>query len=157
MTRREKQLEFLRELMQSHDCEQSRHLQEQLTKVQHDQACVRSALILSIGLGLAASVGLGYSAVLAPEFSHQNTVVWIFSILLVASGISLLGFIGFWLYCRAACDEVFEECRRVICGFHKWEPQSAHEIMRAKLSDPRPLGISEGQLTAVPVSAQGVS
>jgi hypothetical protein len=157
MTRREKQLEFLRELMQSHDCPQSRQLQEQLAKVQHDQACVRSAAILSIGLGLAASLGLGYSAVLAPEFSHQNTVVWIFSILLVASGISLLGFIGFGLYCRAACDEVFEECRRLICGYHRSEPQSAREIRRASTIEPQTLGVAEGQLATVPVSAQAVS
>src|SRR5882762_1486438 len=140
MCEREKQAEFFKELMQSLDSERSRQLQERLDKVEREEACIRSAMSLTVVLGLFSALGLGYLAVFVPDFSSSPLSVKLFSTLLVTSGLCLLGFIGFWCSCRATCNEVFDECRRLISS----------GVGPASLPQPDVPG--EAQLEAVPVS-----
>jgi|SRR6266850_2722452 len=151
MCEREKQAEFFKELIQSLDSERSRQLQERLDKVEREEACIRSAMSLTVVLGLFSALGLGYLAVFVPDFSSSPLSVKLFSTLLVTSGICLLGFIGFWCSCRATCNEVFDECRRLISSGHR--PASLPQTTaRAAIVKPQPDVPGEAQLEAVPVS-----
>jgi hypothetical protein len=126
MCEREKQAAFFKELIQSLESERSRELQEKLDKVEREEGCIRSAMSLTIVLGLFSALGLGYLTVFVSDFSSTPLTLKFFGTLLVASGICLAGLIGFWCSCRAACNEVFDECRRLISSGHKptWTPQA---------------------------------
>jgi hypothetical protein len=146
MCEREKQAAFFKELIQSLDSEPSRELQERLAKVKREEGCIRSAMSLTIVLGLFSVVGLGYLAVFVPDFSSSPLTLKFFGTLLVTSGICLAGLIGFWCSCRAACNEVFDECRRLISSGHK--RTSTPQVTRATLLEAE--SASSGELEAAP-------
>src|SRR5438876_4412915 len=116
MSEREKQTEFLRELMRSHASQHCSDLQLRMAKAERDERCVRSAVRLAFLLGSLSALGLGYSAVFLPELFRSNTsvTVQVFTALLLASGICLAGFIALWCWYRWVSNGVCHEGRRFI-------------------------------------------
>src|SRR5256885_10178311 len=116
MSERQKETEFLRELMRSHECDPCRDLQSRIIKAERDEHCMRSAVGLAFVLGLLAASGLGYSVVFLPEFFQNNTpmVVRLFSALLLASGICLLAFMALWCWYRSVSNALHDEGRQFI-------------------------------------------
>ena len=116
MSERQKQTEFLRELMRSHECNPCRELQRRIIRAERDEHCMRSAVGLAFVLGLLAASGLGYSVVFLPEFFQNNTpmVVRLFSALLLASGICLLAFMALWCWYRSVSNAIHHEGREFI-------------------------------------------
>jgi len=127
MSEREKQHQFLKELICAENSNQCRELQARILKAERDERCIRSALFLIIVMALLSGAGLGYSAVLVPEFFENSTplVVKIFSILVLACVISLLGFGAFWLWYRGACNRIYNECRNWIMSLRKNRPANS--------------------------------
>jgi len=117
MTEYRKQAAFLKNLLAYSDHEEHLRLQEQLAQAEKNERCLLGAcrlVGLIAGSGLA---GLGYSAVLLPEFFHSSShfLVQFFSALLLGSSMCLLVFVGLWLYYRGSVNRIHEECRRAIC------------------------------------------
>jgi hypothetical protein len=121
MTEREKQHQFLKQLIRADSSDKCRELQARISKAERDERCIRSAVFLVVVLALLSAAGLGYSAVLLPEFFENTTplLVKVFSALVLTSLICLLGFCGFWLWYRGVCDRIYNECRNWIISLHK--------------------------------------
>ena len=114
MTERQKQTEFLKGLLGFASQHARSELQDRILKAEHDEKCVRSALIL-VGLVALFSVsGLGYSAVLLPEFFDNSTpmLVKLFCALGLGSVICMFVFLGCWLWYRAIANRLHDECRQ---------------------------------------------
>src|SRR4051794_18264957 len=121
MSEREKQTRFLKELIGSEDPDGCQDLKARILKAERDEKCIRSALWLVIMLASLSLAGLGYAAVFVPQFFSHTTpvVVKFFTALVLASGICLIGFGGFWMWYRGVCNRLYEECRNVIMTLHK--------------------------------------
>lgn len=115
MTERERQTAFMESLLKEGSGESGR-LRERLTKAQHDERCIRRALILMLIVGAFALLGLGYSAVLLPEFFDNATpfLVKIFCALGLGSLMCMIIFGGCWLWYRTVSNQVNEDCRHFI-------------------------------------------
>src|SRR5882762_6773157 len=126
MTERQKQTEFLWELMRSHDCEECRELEARIASAERDERCIRSAIGLTFLLGLFSILGLSYSAVFLPDFFENNTPVTVkaFEAILVASGISFLAFLGLWSWYRAISNAVYKESREFVVSRQTARPIS---------------------------------
>ena len=121
MSEREKQTRFLKELIRSEHCEELEGLQAQIIKAERDERCIRSALWLMLVLALLSAAGLGYSALFVREFFENATpaIVKVFSALVLASMICLVGFLGFWFWTRQICNRLYEDCRNLIISLHR--------------------------------------
>ena len=82
-------------------------------------------------------VGLGYAAILPQDFPQNRTqwVIRIFCALGLASLVSLLAFLAFWLSSRGKLDEHRERCRRLVTKIvesrlGKSSPASSEEILQ---------------------------
>src|SRR3954468_117681 len=124
MSEREKQTRFLKDLIAAEDSEQCRDLQARLSKAEQDEKCIRSAVRLILLLAGLSIAGLGYSAVFVPQFFHSSTpwVVKFFTALVLASLICLAGFSGFYLWYRAICNRLCQECRNLIMALQSFQP-----------------------------------
>jgi len=116
MSEYRKQAAFLRNRLAYSDSEEHTQLQERLAQAERNERCILCAcrlVGLIAGFGLA---GLGYSAVLLPEFFHSSShfLVQFFSALGLGSCMCLTVFIGLWLYYRSFVNRIHEECRRLI-------------------------------------------
>jgi len=116
MTERDRQTDFLMRLMVFTDSRAQPDLQARIQQAQHDESCIRFALILVSFIGGFALCGLGYCSVLHPEFfdSTAPTLVKIFCAIGLGSLICLLVFLGCWLWYRKASNRVYGECRRLV-------------------------------------------
>jgi hypothetical protein len=67
-------------------------------------------------VGGFAVAGLGYCAVLHPDFldSSSPTLVKICSAVALGSLICMLVFLGCWIWYRAATNRIYEECRQLL-------------------------------------------
>src|SRR5437763_1090689 len=111
MSEREKQTRFLKELIRSEDREELKELQARIAQAERDERCVRSAVWLMLILALISGACLGYSAVFVREFFENTTplVVKLFTALVMASAMCLIGFVAFWLWARAICNRLYDE------------------------------------------------
>lgn len=116
MTERNKQNDFVRELIRSHDSADSRDLQSRIARAERDERCIWRALLLAFLLALFSVAGLCYSAVFLPEFFQHQTpaAVWFFSAVLFASGICLLSFGAFWFWYRSVSNALYHEARKFV-------------------------------------------
>jgi hypothetical protein len=116
MTERNKQNDFVRELIRSHDCADSRDLESRIARAERDERCIWRALLLALLLALFSVAGLCYSAVFLPEFFRHQTpaAVWFFSAVLFASGICLLSFGLFWCWYRSISNALYHEARKFV-------------------------------------------
>jgi hypothetical protein len=115
VTERERQAQFLETLLKDGTGE-SKRLKERILQAQHDEHCIRRALVLMILVGIFSIVGLGYSAVLLPHFFDNATplLVKVFCALGLGSLICMLIFGVCWLWYRKASNEINEACRDYI-------------------------------------------
>jgi hypothetical protein len=116
MSERQKQTEFLKCLLGFAGSRKRRDLHERIMKAEHDEKCVRRALVL-VGLVVLFSLsGLGYSAVLLPEFFDNSTplLVKIFCALGLGSLICTITFLGCWLWYRGIANRLHDECRQLV-------------------------------------------
>ena len=116
MSKRQKQTAFLKTLILHGNVEDRLHLHERIKRAEREEQCARRAFLLVSLLTLFSCVGICYSAVLIPEFFQNSShiIVRIFSGLGLASLISAVAFLSFWIWCRAVLNRVQEECRRFI-------------------------------------------
>ena len=114
MTERDRQTEFLRRLLVLAGPSTEGDLQARMQQAQHDEKCVRFAFIFVALIGGFALAGLGYCAVLHPEFfdSSAPTLVKIFCALGLGCVICMGVFLCCWLWYRNNSNRIFEECRR---------------------------------------------
>jgi len=116
MTERERQTEFLMRLLTLADSKTEVHLHARIEQAQHDEKCVRFAFTMVALIGGSALAGLGYCAVLHPEFfdSSVPTLVKIFCAVALGSLICMLVFLGCWIWYRNASNRLYEECRQLV-------------------------------------------
>jgi len=115
MTERERQAQFLETLLKDGTGDAQR-LKERILQAQHDENCIRRALLLMILVGIFSIVGLGYSAVLLPHFFDNATplLVKIFCALGLGSLICMMIFGACWLWYRKSSNQINEACRDYI-------------------------------------------
>lgn len=111
-TERERQSEFLKSLLQD-ETDESRRLKNRLQQAEQNEHSIRRALVLMIIVAVFAVVGLGYSAVLMPEFFDNATplLVKLFCALGLGSVLCMIIFGVCWLHYRKRSNEVNEDCR----------------------------------------------
>jgi len=113
MTEYRKQAEFLKSLLMYEDIEEHRILCERLAAAERNERCLLCACRLVMVVALVGMAGIGYSAVLLPQFFDNSThvVVQFFSALGLGSLMCLAAFFGLWVWYRRAMNRVHEECR----------------------------------------------
>lgn len=111
-----KQAAFLKSLMSYDDNPDSRVLIERLSSAERNERCLLYACRLVAVVGLFGAAGLGYSAVLLPQFFDNAThvVIQFFCALGLGSLMCLTVFVGLWFWYRSTVNRIHEECRRVI-------------------------------------------
>lgn len=114
MTERDRQTEFLTRLLVLADSKAETDLRSRLQQAHHDEKCIRFALTLVALIGGFALAGLGYCAVLHPEFfdSSAPTLVKVFCAVGLGSLLCVLVFLGCWLWYRQASNRLYEEGRQ---------------------------------------------
>ena len=114
MSERQKQTEFLKTLLGYEDTEERRALEARLHKAERDERCLRRACGLVSLMAFFSLAGLGYSAVLVPEFFHNATpwLVKFFYALVLGSAFCLTVFTSLWLWYRSVSNRHCGECRR---------------------------------------------
>ena len=80
MTERDRQTDFLMRLLALANCSADDDLKARIEQAQHDEKCLRFAFTLVALIGGFAIAGLGYCAVLHPDFLDNSapTLVKIF-------------------------------------------------------------------------------
>ena len=116
MSEYQKQAAFLKSLMRYEDTAENRALAERLSVAERNERCLLGACRLVAIVALFGFGGIGYSAVLLPQFFDNSThvVVHFFSALGLGSLMCLTVFAGLWLWYRGTVNRIHEECRRVI-------------------------------------------
>ena len=121
-----------------YDDSAERHkLEKRIAEIQRSECCVRSAVRLMVFLIVLALAGLGYSAVFLEDFpgSKSHFVIKLSSVLGLGSMISLLGYLGFWMFYRHELDRRHEECRRLVA-----------KLLESRLAKPRTWPVPEAVL-----------
>ena len=116
MTERDRQTEFLMRLLVLADSKAEGDLQARIQQAHHDEKCIRFAFTLVGLIGGFAIAGLGYCAVLHPEFLENSTptLVKIFCAIGLGSVICMIVFLVCWLWYRNTSNRLYEECRRLV-------------------------------------------
>lgn len=98
------------------DSPESRMLQERLAVAERNEHCLFSACRLVALVAFIGLFGLGYAAVLLPEFFENSShmLIQFFSALGLGSAICLLLFVGLWLWYRSQANHIREECRSAV-------------------------------------------
>jgi len=115
MTERDKQTEFLVRLLVLAE-PTNRDLQARIDQAQHDERCVRFAFMLVAFVGGFAAAGIGYCAVLHPEFfdSSTPTLVKLFCAVGLGSLICMIVFLCCWIWYRSTSNKLYQECRQLV-------------------------------------------
>ena len=147
----EREMSFLRHLMLYDATDECHELEEKLTRARRNERCARRAVWLMALLTGLAVAGLGYSAILLEGFP-QNTnqlLIRMFCALGLASLISLLAFVAFWLVARGELDEQREGCRRLVTRIVEsrlGKPASVATLEIVRTRSPRRRGAAEDSL-----------
>jgi hypothetical protein len=98
-----------------------RSLCERLAAAEKNERCLLLACRLVGLVALVALGGIGYSAVLLPEFFDNAThvVLRFFSALSLGSALCFVIFLGMWFWYRSHTCRIHDECRKVITAM--WE------------------------------------
>ena len=91
-------------------------LKERLCAAEKNERCLFYACRLVGCLVFVGLAGLGYSAVLLPQFfdNSPHFLIQFFSALGLGSVMCLAVFGGLWLWYRSAANRVYDECRKVV-------------------------------------------
>jgi hypothetical protein len=116
MSEYRKQVAFLKSLMTYDDNAEHRLLCERLTGLERNERCLLCACRLVGLIALLAMAGIGYSAVLLPEFFDNAThlILRFFTALGLGSLICFTAFLGVWFWYRLAMNRIHDECRRSV-------------------------------------------
>lgn len=95
---------------------ESQVLKERLCAAEKNERCLIYACRLVGALAFVGLGGLGYSAVLLPEFfdNAPHVLIQFFSALGLGSLMCLAVFTGLWLWYRSAVHRVHDDCRQVV-------------------------------------------
>ena len=112
----QREMSFLRHLMLYDDTPERHELERKINKAERHERCSRRAMWLMVVLTAFALAGLGYSVILLDDFFQNKfqLVIRLFCALGLASVVSLIVFMGFWIVSRAVLDEQREGCRRLV-------------------------------------------
>jgi hypothetical protein len=123
------QTEFLKHCLGYDESARCRELRLQLTKIQSDEKCVRSAVWLMAVLTALSIAGLGYPAILLANFPYSapQSIVNCICALGVASLVSLVAFVVLGMVYRKQLDQRREECRLLVT-----------KLLESKLGNPPP-------------------
>lgn len=147
MSNRQKETKFLKTLIWCDESGHGQQLQARIKKAEQDEKCIRCALFL-VGLVLLLSVsGLGYAAVFVPQFAQYSSHIAtrIFCALGLGSVICFLVFVGYWLWCRAVSNRVFEECRQFLRGVLESRIREASAASPLPVSESAKLKVYESE------------
>ena len=116
MSDHQKDTEFLKRLIHCEDSETSRQLESRISEAETRERIVRCALAQVAILAALAISGLCYAAILLPDFPQNRSqlILKIFLALALASGISLVTYLGVWIRCRFALNGLRDQCRDFI-------------------------------------------
>ena len=116
MSEHRKQAEFLKKLVMLEDCPAHRSLCDRLVAAENSEKCLLLACRLVGLIALVALAGIGYSAVLLPEFFDNAThiILRFFSALSLGSALCFAVFLGLWFLHRNSTNRIHEEFRQVI-------------------------------------------
>ena len=128
MSDHQRETEFLRRCIGYDDTEARHELEARITQAERDERCIRRAVWAVVVLTAVGVAGLGYAAVFIEDFPNggNQRVVRIFGALGLGSLICLLGFLGYWGFCRKELNMRRDECRRL-----------AAQLMESRLGKPR--------------------
>jgi hypothetical protein len=116
MSEHRRQAEFLKRLVMIEDCPAHRSLCERLVAAERNEKCLLLACRLVGLIALVALAGIGYSAVLLPEFFDNAThiILCFFSALGLGSGLCLAVFLGLWFWYRTNTNRIHGELRGAV-------------------------------------------
>ena len=116
MTEHQKESAFLKDLLRGEDNEICTRLHSQIIKSEENEKCVRCALFTVTTMGLLSLAGVGYSAVLLPDFFNNATpfLVRLFTALTLACVLCLSVYVSLWFSYRATTNQLLGEVRRFV-------------------------------------------
>jgi hypothetical protein len=116
MTERQKESAFLKDLLRGEENETCTRLHSQIIKSEQNEKCVRCALFTVATMGLLSLAGVGYSAVLLPDFFNNATpfLVRLFTALTLACALCLAVYVSLWFSYRATTNQLLGEVRRFV-------------------------------------------
>ena len=112
-TEHQKQTAFLRSLIHHSGTGEGRQFLDRMDEAQRHEKCLGRAVLLVAVIGLLACSGLGYAAVLRPEFAAGRPSLMLtgFGVFALGSLLCLVAFTGFWLWLRGASHRLHKEVR----------------------------------------------
>lgn len=116
MTEYEKETAFLKRMMALDHGTETRLLESRLVAAERNDRVVRQAMLgVALLLGLAMA-GLGYSAILLPDFpfNRSHLVLKIFLALGLGCGLCLVAYACMWVRCRRFLNRLRDDCRRAL-------------------------------------------
>jgi len=116
MSEYRKQAAFLKALLAYDDNNGHRLLCERLAHAERNERCLLCACRLVGLIALLALAGIGYSAVLLPQFFDNSThvILRFFTALGLGSSLCFTFFLGLWFWYRSTTNRIHEECRQAI-------------------------------------------
>src|SRR5687767_1758898 len=134
LSEHQREMSFLRHLMLYDETPERHELEEKVTLAQGHERCARRAAWVMVLLTAVAIAGLAYSALLLEDFPPNTSqfAVRIFCALALASLVSLLVFVAFWIISRGKLDDQRDNCRRLVT-----------RIMEARLGKPAPVSMPD--------------
>ena len=137
MSDHHKQTEFLKRCLGYEESARCRELKQQITQIQRDERCVRSAVWLMAILTALAVTGLGYPAILLANFPYSapRFIVNLFCSIGAGSFVSFLAFAGLGVIYRKRLEHRREECR-----------QRVSKLLETRLGNARPAEAATMQL-----------
>lgn len=116
MSEYQKETAFLKRMIALDRGSETRLLEARLSAAERNDRVVRQAM-LGVALLLAlALAGLGYAAILLPDFpfNRSQLVLKLFLALALGSGLCLVAYACMWLRCRRFLNRLRAECRRAL-------------------------------------------
>ncbi len=117
MSERQKQADFIKQLLACDDCAEHRQLQERLAASEKDERCLRRACRLVIVVTMMALAALGYLTVLPVQESNARIAQVLhncFQVLALGSGMCLGVFVALVFWQRSLSQRLYDEGRHII-------------------------------------------
>ncbi len=116
MSEYKKQSAFLKKLVMIEDTADNRALCERLCHVERSERCLQCACRLVGLIALLGVAGLGYAAVLLPQFFDNSThfIIRLCSAVGLGSCLCFSVFLALWYSYRRIANRIHSECRLVI-------------------------------------------
>lgn len=116
MSEYKKQSAFLKKLVMIEDTSDNRALCDRLCHVERSERCLQCACRLVGLIALLGLAGLGYAAVLLPQFFDNSThfIIRLCSAVGLGSCLCFTVFLALWYSYRKIANRIHSECRLVI-------------------------------------------